>query len=78
MGRPFKNVHYRALVEAEEIAGIIGGRGAKAAKASKTVGVGKRGSAIPSKELVAESGVGDADYSQLDQLSQLTYPAGEL
>jgi hypothetical protein len=56
-----KNAHYRALVEAGEISGIVGGRGAKAAKAVKTVGVGKRGSVILSKELVAELGVGDAD-----------------
>lgn len=56
-----KNAHYRALVETGEIAGITGGRGAKAAKAAKTVGVGKRGSVILSKELVAELGVGPAD-----------------
>lgn len=52
-----KAAYYRALVEAGEIPPIVGGRrGAKRA-AAKTVGVGKRGSIIIPKEMVAQLGV---------------------
>jgi ABC-type methionine transport system ATPase subunit len=53
-----KNAHYRALVEAAEIPGIVGGRGAGKAEKVKLLGVGKRGSIIIPAEKVSELGIG--------------------
>jgi hypothetical protein len=46
-----KTAYMNALIETGKVTPITGGRGSKAAKA-KTVGVGKRGSIIISKEVV--------------------------
>jgi hypothetical protein len=56
-----KNAHYRALVEAGEVPGIVGGRGAGKAVKAKPIVVGKRGSVIISAEKVAELGIGAGD-----------------
>lgn len=56
-----KNAHYRALVESNEVPGIVGGRGAGKAVKAKPIGVGKRGSIILSAEKVAELGIGAGD-----------------
>ena len=53
-----KNAHYRALVESNEVPGIVGGRGAGKTAKVKQVNVGKRGSIIIPKELVEGLGVG--------------------
>jgi hypothetical protein len=55
------NAHYKALVEAGEVPGIVGGRGAGKAEKVKPIGVGKRGSIILSAEKVAELGIGAGD-----------------
>jgi len=56
-----KAAHYRALVEAGEIPGIVGGRGAGKGEKAKPICVGKRGSIIISAEKVAELGIGKDD-----------------
>ena len=56
-----KAAHYRALVEAGEIPGIVGGRGAGKAEKVKLMGVGKKGSIIISADKVVELGVGKDD-----------------
>lgn len=56
-----KNAHYRALVESNEVPGIVGGRGAGKAEKVKLLGVGKRGSIIIPAEKVAELGIGAKD-----------------
>ena len=56
-----KNAHYRALVESNEVPGIVGGRGTGKAEKAKHIGVGKRGSVIISAEKVAELGIGAGD-----------------
>jgi hypothetical protein len=56
-----KAAHYRALVEAGDIPGIVGGRGTGKAEKVKLIGVGKKGSIIISAEKVAELGVGAED-----------------
>ena len=56
-----KNAHYRALVEAAEIPGIVGGHGAGKAAKAKLLGVGKRGSIIIPKELIESLGIGAKD-----------------
>jgi hypothetical protein len=56
-----KAAHYRALVEAGEIPGIVGGRGAGKAEKVKPIGVGKRGSIIIPAEKVADLGIGEKD-----------------
>ena len=53
-----KAAYYRALVESGEVPGIKGGRAAGKSNAGKVVRVGKRGSIIIPKELVAEMGLG--------------------
>jgi hypothetical protein len=53
-----KNAHYRALVESNEVPGIVGGRGAGKAEKVKLIGVGKKGSIIIPKELIESLGVG--------------------
>jgi len=53
-----KAAHYRALVEIGEVPGIVGGRGGGKTQKAKTVGVGKRGSIVISKDLVAGLGLG--------------------
>ena len=56
-----KNAHYRALVESNEVPGVVGGRGAGKAVKAKPICVGKRGSVIISAEKVAELGIGAGD-----------------
>ena len=56
-----KAAHYRALVEAGEIPGIVGGRGTVKSAKGKLIGVGKRGSIIISAEKVSELGIGQDD-----------------
>ena len=56
-----KAAHYRALVDAGDIPGIVGGRGAGKSAKGKLIGVGKRGSIIISAEKVAELGIGQDD-----------------
>lgn len=56
-----KTAYMNALMEAGKVTPIKGGRGAGKAKAVKAVGVGKRGSIIISKELVAGLGIGAKD-----------------
>jgi hypothetical protein len=53
-----KNAYLKALVDAGEIPGIVGGRGGKKAAAPKTVKVGKRGSIIIPAEMVSDLGLG--------------------
>lgn len=55
-----KTAYMNALVEAGKVTPITGGRGSKTAK-MKTVGVGKRGSLIISKEFVDHLGIGAND-----------------
>jgi hypothetical protein len=52
-----KAAYMNALIEAGKVTPIIGGRGKKTSK-TKTVGVGKRGSIIISKELVDSLQIG--------------------
>jgi hypothetical protein len=56
-----KAAHYRALVEAGDIPGILGGRGAGKSAKGKLISVGKRGSIIISAEKVTELGIGKDD-----------------
>jgi hypothetical protein len=56
-----KAAHYRALVEAGDIPGIVGGRGTAKSVKSKLIGVGKRGSIIISAEKAAELGIENDD-----------------
>jgi ABC-type methionine transport system ATPase subunit len=56
-----KAAHYRVLVEAGEIPGIVGGRGAGKAEKVKLIRVGKKGSVIIPAEKVAELGIGKDD-----------------
>jgi ABC-type methionine transport system ATPase subunit len=56
-----KAAHYRALVDAGDIPGIVGGRGAGKSSKGKLIGVGKRGSIIIAAEKVAELGIGKDD-----------------
>ena len=55
-----KTAYMNALIEAGKVTPITGGRGSKAAGA-KSVGVGKRGSIIISKELVDSLEIGADD-----------------
>jgi ABC-type sugar transport system ATPase subunit len=52
-----KAAYFRALVESGEIPGIVGSRGGGKVQKAKTVGVGKRGSIVISKDLVEGLGV---------------------
>jgi hypothetical protein len=53
-----KNAYYRALTEAGEVPGIVGNRrGGRKIQKVKTVGVGKHGSVVISKDLVGKLGV---------------------
>ena len=56
-----KAAHYRALVDAGDIPGIVGGRVAGKSAKGKLIGVGKRGSIIISAEKVSELGIGQDD-----------------
>lgn len=56
-----KAAHYRALVETEEIPGIVGGRGAGKGQKVKSIRVGKKGSIVIPAEKVAELGIGADD-----------------
>ena len=56
-----KAAYFRALVESGEIPAVMGGRGPGKAKAVKALGVGKRGSIVIAKEMVAKLGIGDKD-----------------
>ncbi|HSN24421.1 MAG TPA: hypothetical protein VLS45_09715 [Methylomicrobium sp.] len=56
-----KTAYMRALIAEGKIPGIKGGRGAGKAKKVKTVGVGKRGSIVISKDLVESLGIGAGD-----------------
>jgi hypothetical protein len=56
-----KAAHYRALIEAGKIKGIVGGRVAGKAEKAKPLVVGKRGSLIIPAAKVAELGVGAKD-----------------
>ena len=56
-----KNAHYRALVETGTVSKIPGGRKAGKAAAAKTVQVGKRGSIIIPREMVADAGFNEKD-----------------
>jgi AbrB family looped-hinge helix DNA binding protein len=60
-----KNAHYRALVETGTVSKIKGGRGPGKKAAAKTVTVGKRGSIIIPKEMIAEFGLGEKDQFTL-------------
>ncbi len=51
-----KNAHYRSLLETGVVSKIRGGRKAGKAAAAKAVAVGKRGSIIIPKEIVAACG----------------------
>lgn len=53
-----KNAYMRALIETGKAVAIKGGRSTSKAQKAKTVGVGKRGSIIISKELIESLGVG--------------------
>jgi hypothetical protein len=54
-----KTAYLKALVDAGEIPGIVGGRGgSKKAAAPKTVKIGKRGSIIVPAEMVSDLGLG--------------------
>lgn len=55
-----KTAYMNALIEAGKVTPITGGRGSKTTK-TKTVGVGKRGSIIISKELVDSLEIGAND-----------------
>lgn len=57
-GAQVKNAYLKALIDAGEIPGIVGGRGGKKANAPKTVKVGKRGSIIIPAEMVSDLGLG--------------------
>ena len=52
-----KAAHYRALVEIGEVPGIVGGRSGGKTQKAKTVGVGKRGSIVISKDLIDGLGI---------------------
>jgi len=56
-----KAAYFRALVESGEVPSILGGRAPGKAKAVKAVGVGKRGSIVIAREIVAKLGIGDKD-----------------
>ncbi len=56
-----KNAHYRSLLETGVVSKIRGGRSAGKAASAKTVAVGKRGSIIIPKEIVATYGFGEKD-----------------
>jgi hypothetical protein len=56
-----KTAYMRALIAEGKIPGIKGGRGVGKAKKVKTVGVGKRGSIVISKDLVDSLGLGAGD-----------------
>jgi ABC-type lipoprotein release transport system permease subunit len=56
-----KNAYMGALIAEGKVPGIKRGRGAGKADKAKTVGVGKRGSIIISKELVESLGVKAGD-----------------
>lgn len=54
-----KAAYFKALIDAGEISGIVGGRGgSKKAAAPKTVKIGKRGSIIVPAEMVSDLGLG--------------------
>jgi hypothetical protein len=56
-----KTAYMSALIAEGKVLAIKGGRGAKKAAKVKTIGVGKRGSLIISKELVQRLGIGAKD-----------------
>jgi ABC-type transporter Mla maintaining outer membrane lipid asymmetry ATPase subunit MlaF len=56
-----KAAYMSALIAEGKVPAIIGGRGAGKAAKVKTIGVGKRGSIILSKELVEGLGIGAKD-----------------
>lgn len=53
-----KAAYFRALVESGQVPGLVGGRGGGKTQKAKTVGVGKRGSIVISKDLVENLGLG--------------------
>jgi hypothetical protein len=55
----------RALIAEGKVPAIKGGRGAGKAAKVKTIGVGKRGSIVISKELVESLGIGAGDKFNL-------------
>ena len=54
-----KAAYMSALIAEGKITGIKGGRGGAKTQKAKTVGVGKRGSIVISKDLVESLGVSD-------------------
>jgi ABC-type transporter Mla maintaining outer membrane lipid asymmetry ATPase subunit MlaF len=56
-----KTAYMVALIAEGKIPAIIGGRGAGKAARVKTIGVGKRGSIVISKDLVENLGIGAKD-----------------
>ncbi len=55
--------YLRALVESGEVPGLVGGRGGGKTQKTKTVGVGKRGSIVISKDLVEALGIGGEKFT---------------
>ena len=56
-----KTAYMSALIAEGKVPAIKGGRGAGKAKKVKTIGVGKRGSIVISKDLVDSLGIGAKD-----------------
>ena len=56
-----KTAYMSALIAEGKITGIKGGRGGGKVQKAKTVGVGKRGSIVISKDLVEGFGIGSDD-----------------
>jgi ABC-type lipoprotein release transport system permease subunit len=56
-----KNAYMSALIAEGKVPAIKGGRGAGKSAKVKTVGVGKRGSIVISKDLVERLGIGAGD-----------------